>query len=194
MKPGVNQLRILLDPPLAMNVSGQIRLALRRDVEGWPVESEPIVVELPELFLPQSSLTEGALVVRGDDDLDLDAREVKGLDPQPLKADFERLRFQSQDTRYSGKLKVTRKPSRIAAQTVTVGRIDPQTFHAFLQAMVEVQGGGVRSVKVALPEAAGTSLRFECPGPRIVEQKPPATAERRTSLDIAVCSTIEVRP
>ena len=169
---GVNQLRILLDPPLAMDASGQIRLALRRDVDGWPVEVEPIIVNLPELFLPQSSLTEGAFVVRGDDDLDLEAFDLTGLDPQPLKAEFERLRFQSQDTRYAGKLKITRRPSRIAAQTVTVARIDPQTFHTFLQAVVEVQGGGVRSIKVSLPESTGTSLRFDCPGPRIVEQKP----------------------
>lgn len=170
-EPGVNQLRILLSPAMAMDASGEIRLSLRRDVEGWPVEADPIIVDLPELFLPQSNLTEGALVVRGDADLDLEPLELTGLDPQPLKADFERLRYQSQDTRYKGKLKITRKPSRISAQTVTVGRIDPQTFHTFLQSMVEVQGGGVRSIKVALPESAGASLRFNCPGPRIVEQK-----------------------
>jgi len=170
-EPGVNQLRILLEPALAMDASGELRLSLRRDVEGWPVEADPIVVDLPELFLPQSNLTEGALVVRGDADLDLEPLDLSGLDPQPLKADFERLRYQSQDTRYKGKLKITRKPSRISAQTVTVGRIDPQTFHAFLQSMVEVQGGGIRSIKVALPESAGTSLRFDCSAPRIVEQK-----------------------
>ncbi len=183
-QPGINQLRILLDPPLAAETSGQIRLGLRRDVEGWPVEAEPIAVSLPELFLPQSSLTEGAFVLRGDDDLDLTAFDLTGLDPQPLKADFERLRFQSQDTRFAGKLKITRKPSRIAAQTVTVGRIDPQTFHTYLQAIVEVQGGGVRTINVALPESTGVAVRFDCPGPRIVEQKPalPFNGERVWTL------------
>lgn len=181
---GINQLRILLDPALPMDGTGQIRLSLRREVEGWPVDSNPIVLDLPELLLPQSSLTEGAFVVRGDDDLDLEASDLTGLDPQPLKADYERLRFQSQDTRYSGKLKITRKPSRVAAQTVTVARIDPQNFHAFLQALIEVQGGGIRTIKVALPEATGTALRFECPGPRIVEQKSaaPANGERIWTL------------
>ncbi len=181
---GVNQVRILLDPPIAAEASGQIRLSLRRDVEGWPVESDPVTVNLPELFLPQSSLSEGAFVIRGDDDLDLVAYDTAGLDPQPLKAAFERLRFQSQDTRYAGKLRVTRKPSRVAAQTITFGRIDPQTYHAFIQSVVEVQGGGVRTIAVALPESAGTSIRFECPGPRIVEQKPaaPRNGERVWTL------------
>ena len=181
---GVNQLRILLDPPLAAETSSQIRLSLRRDVEGWPVESEPLTIDLPELFLPQSSLSEGAFVVRGDDDLELDALELTGLDPYPLKAAYERLRFQSQDTRFSGKLKITRRPSRIAAQTVTFGRIDPQTVHTFIQSVVEVQGGGVRTIQVALPESAGSALRFECPGPRIVEQKAnaPQNGERIWTL------------
>ena len=66
---GTNQLRILLNPPLPAESSGLIRLSLRRDVDGWPVEAEAITVNLPELFLPQSNLTEGALIVRGDDDL-----------------------------------------------------------------------------------------------------------------------------
>ncbi|MEK6259072.1 MAG: hypothetical protein AABP62_10700 [Planctomycetota bacterium] len=181
---GVNQLRILLDPPLAAEGSGTVKLSLRRDVPGWPVEAEPITVDLPELFLPQSSLTEGALIVRGDDDLDLAALDLKGLDTVPLKADYERLRFQSQDTRYSGQLKVTRKPSRLSAQTVVFGRIDPQTTHTFMQAVVEVEGGGVRTLKVALPEAAGTLLRFQAVGAQIVEQKPaaPQNGERLWTL------------
>ena len=172
---GVNQLRILLDPPIAAESSGTVKLSLRRDVPGWPVEAEPVTVDLPELFLPQSSLTEGALVVRGDDDLDLAALDLSGLDAIPLKADYERLRFQSQDTRYGGQLKVTRKPSRLSAQTMVFGRVDPQTTHTFVQAVVEVEGGGVRTLKVALPEAAGTALRFQAVGTQIVEQKPAAS-------------------
>lgn len=173
-EPGVNQLRILLDPPLATENSGTIKLSLRREVEGWPVEADPITVTMPELFLPQSNLNEGTIVVRGDSDLDLAALELTGLDTVPLKADYERLRFQTQDTRYGGKLKVTRKPSRISVQTITISRLDPQTMHAFVQSIVEVQGGGVRFLKVALPESAGTALRFQCPDRQIVEQKPGA--------------------
>lgn len=171
---GVNQLRILLDQPLAAEATATIRLSLRREVQGWPVEAEPITVDLPELFLPQSSLNEGTFVVRGDDDLDLASLDLTGLDTVPLKADYERLRFQSQDTHYGGKLKVTRKPSRIATQTITFGRLDPQTMHAFIQAIIDVQGGGVRTLKVALPESSGTALRFQSPVRQIIEQKPGA--------------------
>ncbi|WP_397568518.1 hypothetical protein [Schlesneria sp. T3-172] len=177
---GTNQLRILLDPPVAAGSSSQIRLSLRHEPEIWPVEAQPVTISLPELYLPQSSLSEGAFVVRGDVDLELEASEVNGLDPVPLREEYERLRFQSQDTRFSGKLKITRRPSRVATQTVTFGRIDPQTFHAFIQSLVEVQGGGVRTLKVAVSESAGTTLRFECTGPRIVEQTslPPQDDER----------------
>ena len=179
-EPGQVLLRILLDAPLATDSKEEFRLALRRDVEGWPVDAEPIIVNLPDLSLPQSSLTEGAVVIRGDDDLELTAYDLQGLNSRPLKAAFERLRFETQDGQMTGKLKITRKPSRIAVQTVTVGRIDPQTVHTFLQAAIEVQGGGVRTLKVALPESTGTAIRFDSPGTKIVEQKaaPPQNGER----------------
>ncbi|MEI8380484.1 MAG: hypothetical protein WCJ09_10160 [Planctomycetota bacterium] len=170
----VNQVRILLSPALAAEASGTIHLSLRKEVEGWPVEAQPISVLLPELFLPQSSLNEGTFVIRGDDDLDLATQELTGLDTAPLKAEYERLRFSTQDTRYGGTLKITRKPSRISVQTTTFSRLDPQTMHAFIHAMVEVQGGGIRTLKIALPEAAGTSLRFQSYLRQIVEQKPGA--------------------
>lgn len=170
----VNQVRILLSPPLAAEASGTIHLSLRKEVEGWPVEAQPISVSLPELFLPQSSLNEGTFVIRGDGDLDLATQELTGLDTAPLKAEYERLRFSTQDTRYGGTLKITRKPSRISVQTTTFSRLDPQTMHAFIHALVEVQGGGIRTLKIALPEASGTSLRFQSASRQIVEQKPGA--------------------
>ncbi len=170
----VNQVRILLSPALPAETAGTIHLSLRKEVEGWPVEAQPISVSLPELFLPQSGLNEGTFVIRGDDDLDLATQELTGLDTAPLKAEYERLRFSTQDTRYGGTLKITRKPSRISAQTTTFSRLDPQTMHAFIYAMVEVQGGGVRTIKIAMPEASGTSLRFQSSMRQIVEQKPGA--------------------
>lgn len=182
--PGTRQLRIALPAPIPAGAQGVIRLTLRRDVEGWPVEVEPITVPLPELFLPQANLTEGEFVVRAEDDLELLPLEVRGLDSQPLKADYERLRFRSQDTHFEAKLQITRKPSRIATQTVAFARMDHQTFHTFLQAIVEVQGGGTRSIKATLPESVGASVRFECDEPKIVEQKsaPPQNGERVWTL------------
>lgn len=170
-EPGKNLWRVPLSPPLAVDQTATLQLSLRREVEGWPVESEPITVDLPELLLPQSNLHEGTLIVRGDNEFELAALDVAGLDSVPLKADYERLRFQSQDTRYSGQLKITRKPSRLAVETLSFTRLDPQTVHTALQALVEVLGGGIRNLRIELPESAGTNLRFVAPGgPRIVEQ------------------------
>ncbi len=163
--------RIPLSPALPVEGMTTLQLSIRREGEGWPVESEPLTVDLPELVLPQSNLHEGTLVIRGDEEFDLAALDVSGLDAAPLKAAFERLRFQSQDTRYAGKLKVSRKPSRVAVESVSFTRLDPKTLHALLQAVVEVQGGGIRTLKLTLPESTGPSLRFTAPrGPRIVEQ------------------------
>ncbi len=167
---GTSRYRFALRQPLPPGVEGVVKLELRREVEGWPVEAEPITFPLPELVLPQSTLTETALIVRGDADLELAAEEFLGLDPDTLKAEWERLRFQSQDTRYSGRLKVTRKPARLAAQTISFYRLDPQTLHVASFALVTVDGGGARQVIVSLPETVGANVVFQMPG--LVEQQP----------------------
>ncbi|MDP1795866.1 MAG: hypothetical protein Q8K78_00210 [Planctomycetaceae bacterium] len=182
---GTSQFRFALRQPIAPGAEGVVKLELRRDVEGWPVEAEPITFPLPELVLPQATLAETAIIVRGDNDLDLVAEEFVGLDPAPLKAEWERLRFQSQDTRYSGRIKTIRKPSRIAAEVIGVYRLDPQTLHSELFARVFVEGGGTRRVVVSLPEAVGSDVRFELTG--LVEQQPLPVANglRRWRLQLA---------
>ncbi len=182
---GTSQFRFALRQPIAPGVEGVVKLELRREVDGWPVEAEPIAFPLPELVLPQATLAETAIIVRGDNDLDLVAEEFVGLDPAPLKAEWERLRFQSQDTRYSGRLKAIRKPARLAAEVTGVYRLDPQTLHSELFASVFVEGGGTRRIVVSLPEAVGADIRFELQG--LVEQQPlpVENGRRRWRLQLA---------
>lgn len=182
---GTSQFRFALRQPIAPGAEGVVKLELRREVEGWPVEAEPIAFPLPELVLPQATLAETAIIVRGDNDLDLVAEEFVGLDPAPLKAEWERLRFQSQDTRYSGRIKTIRKPARVAAEVIGVYRLDPQTLHSELFARIFVEGGGVRRIIVSLPEAVGSDVRFELRG--LVEQQPLSVekGQRRWRLQLA---------
>ncbi|MDZ4689551.1 MAG: hypothetical protein SH850_31125, partial [Planctomycetaceae bacterium] len=170
--PGVNRIRVTLAGPLAAGSSTVLNLHWRYAGDGWPVEQEPVDIALPELIVSQAALVETALVIRGDGDLELTASDVVGLDPVPLKADWERLRLQSQDTRYSARLKVARKPARIAAESVAYYRLDPQTVHTWLQAVIDVEGGGIRSQLVSLPESVGDSVRFSVAGATLVEQQP----------------------
>ncbi len=182
---GTSQFRFALHQPIAPGTEGVVKFELRRDVEGWPVEADPIAFPLPELVLPQATLAETAIIVRGDNDLELVAEEFVGLDPAPLKAEWERLRFQSQDTRYSGRIKTIRKPARIAAEVIGVYRLDPQTLHSELFARVIVEGGGTRRILVSLPEAVGSDVRFELNG--LVEQQPlpVENGRRRWRLQLA---------
>jgi hypothetical protein len=174
---GTNRVRVKLAAPVPSDGSTIVKLQLRREVEGWPVESEPVEFQLPEIGLPQAALTETALVVRGDNDLELTVEDVRGLDAVPLQAAFERLRFQAQDTRYSGRLKVTRKPARIAAEHVSFHRLDPPTLFSALYVRVTVLGGGARELVVSLPDSEGlqslgSAVRFHATGAVLVEQQP----------------------
>ncbi|MBI1348332.1 hypothetical protein GC163_18815 [bacterium] len=169
--PGTNRVRVTLATPLAPDASTVVRLSLRRDVEGWPVETEPVEFALPELVAPQANVVETALVVRGDPDLELVVTDTTGLDPAALKADWERLRFQSQDTRYAGTLQVSRKPARVAVETYGFYRLDPQTLACSLFSSISVEGGGTRQLLVTLPEATPETVRFQSIGATLVEQQ-----------------------
>ncbi len=170
-EPGRNRVRIPLPTALAPGNSTVIKLRLQRDVEGWPVENEPVVFPLPELVAPQANVVETAFVIRGDADLELSTDEVIGLDAVPLKAEWERLRYQSQDTRYSGQIKVTRRRAQTAVEALGYYRLDRQTLSATLFATLSISGGGVRELNISLPESTPETSRFQAVGGTLVEQQ-----------------------
>ncbi|HEY2251464.1 MAG TPA: hypothetical protein VGH74_10410, partial [Planctomycetaceae bacterium] len=120
----------------------------------------------PEVTLPQVGVTDGRYMVAADDDLDLLPEEVTGLDPARLTPEEQRapsaprLVYEYQDTRFTGTLKVTRKPVHVASQTLAYHRLDRETLLSHLEARMVVQGGGLQKLQIALPESAGTNLRF----------------------------------
>ncbi len=171
-EPGTNHIRIALPQPLKSGVEAKLQINAHRDPDDWPVEDEPVEVTLPELRLPQSSVTEGTYVIKADADLDVVPGEITGLDPANVAVPGTRLGFAYQDTRFSGTLKVERKPSRVSARTLTFARLDKQTLHTHFEAELDITGGGLRVLEVALPELAGKDLRFQMVNVagRIVEQ------------------------
>ncbi len=170
-EPGTNRLRVTLPGALAPGSSTSLRVTLRRTGEGWPVEAESVVFPLPELVVPQANVVETAFVVRGDAELDLAAEEVTGLDLMPLVAEWERLRYQSQDTRYGARLKVTRKRAETAVESLGFYRLDRQSLAATLFARLTISGGGRRELIVSLPESVPATSRFEATGATLVEQE-----------------------
>jgi hypothetical protein len=197
-----NQVRIAFGPPVPANGKVNLTLVARMiPVENLPIEDRTLSVKLPEVTLPQVGVTDGRYMIAAEDDLDLLTEEVTGLDPARLAAaeqqaaNAPRLVYEYQDTRFSGTLKVTRKPVRVAAQTLAFHRLDRETFISHLEARMVVQGGGLQRLQVSLPEAVGTNLRFsllqppyEPQGqvPRITEQTstPPANGKRVWTLQL----------
>ncbi len=171
-EPGINHVRVALPQPLKPGQSAKLEVRAHRDPDGWPVEDQPVEVELPELRLPQSSVTEGTYVVKADADLDVVPGDITGLDPANVPVPGTRLGFAYQDTKFTGVLRVERKPSRVAARTLTFARLDKQTLHAHFETELEITGGGLRVFDVTLPELAGRDLRFQLvnAAARIVEQ------------------------
>lgn len=171
-EPGINHIRIPLPQPLRPGQQAKLEVRAHRDPDGWPVEDKPVDVTLPELRLPQSSVSDGTYVIKADADLDVVPGEINGLDPTNVPVPGTRLGFAYQDTRFGGTLKIERKPSRVAARTLTFARLDKQTLHAHFESELTITGGGLRVLEVALAESAGKDLRFQIfnSAARIVEQ------------------------
>src|SRR5262245_28790217 len=202
IEAGFNQVRVLFPAPIPADGKVNITLAARLvPGESWPIEDQPLSFKLPEVSLPQVGVTDGRYMIAADDDLDLLPEEVMGLDPVRVTADQQqsaaalRLEYEYQDTHFGGTLKVSRKATRVAVQTLAFHRLDRETLNSHLEARLVVQGGGVQKLRVALPESAGINLRFSlvdppgrAPGrrPRITEQTAaaPADSERVWTLPL----------
>tara|TARA_R110002072_G_scaffold284587_1_gene449020 strand:- start:42968 stop:51175 length:8208 start_codon:yes stop_codon:yes gene_type:complete len=171
---GWNNYRIALSNPLPPGQELSFRFMSTQEIEDWPIEENSAEFTLPTIQIPEASLVEGTFVVRGSDDLDLKTSDVFNLDPAPTTATNERLRFFFQQPDYDGLLIVSRKPSRVSAQSLTFTRLDREVLQSHLQATLEISGGGLRTLKVGLSESAGENLQFRLSGAnaRIVEQLP----------------------
>lgn len=170
---GVNEIRIPLPSPLAAGQTHNLSLTAHQDLEDWPPEENTVSLPIPEVSLPQAGVVEALYGVTADDDLDVVPGNVNGLDParaddvallnnklQALGRQV-RLGFTYQDTVFTGQLDVARKPSRVAVATVTFFRVDRETLFSHLEARLHIEGGGERTLEVAVSESAGTDLRFQ---------------------------------
>ncbi len=179
---GQNRLRLTFDKPVEAGQETRLELKAELVPEGWPPESEPVEVALPEVRLPQTSVVEGALAVQADEELDVVPLELVGLDTAPVEVPGSRLAYAYQDTRFSGKLRVVRRRTALSANTVLLARLERQRLWAHWQANLEVKGGGAAGLRVSVPESVSQDLRFRLLGTavRLAEQRAePARDSRR---------------
>src|SRR5690606_11884943 len=87
------------------------------------------------------------------------ARTPAGQSPSGRRTG-DYLAYSYQDSRFAGTMRLTVEPARIASTVSTTARLDPDALRAHVEALVDIQGGGVRQLAVSLPEAAGTDLQF----------------------------------
>lgn len=171
---GWNNYRIALAKPLPPGKELSFRFMSTQEVEDWPVEENTAEFTLPTIQIPEASLVEGTFVVRSGNDLELKTADLFNLDPAPATSANERLRFFFQQPDYEGLLTVSRKPSRVSAQSLTFTRLDREVLQSHLQTTLEISGGGLRTLNVGLSESAGENLQFRLSGAnaRVVEQLP----------------------
>jgi hypothetical protein len=183
---GTHHLFVPIDPLVPAGARVPLVLAARRPIAPWPIDEAGAEFALPEVRFLNAGVLVGSYVVQASEDFDLAPTDVTGLDPVPSTLNQERLKFRYQDTHFAGKLKITRRPSRLSAETVVVSRLDSAALRTFLRTTIEARGGGFRRLDLLLPESAGNEVRFRADRSdvRIVEQKvsEPVRGERLWTL------------
>lgn len=181
---GIRSIHLPFAAPVAPDQTIAITIDAQLIPDAWPIEDQPFELDLPELRLPTVGMVEGSYLIRSDSDLRVIPLQFTGLDPaadtvRQSRSGGSSLNYDYQDTRFSGQLRIERRPSRISATTLTFARLEPETLHAHMEAVVQISGGGLRSIRLALPEATGEDLRFLLHGDglRIAEQQAAEVAE-----------------
>lgn len=171
---GWNSYHIALSSPLPPGKELSFRFMSTQELDDWPVEEEAVEFTFPAVQIPEASLVEGTFVIRAGDDLELKTVDLFNLDPAPSTAANERLRYFFQQADYEGQLTVSRKASRVSAQSLTFTRLEREVLQSHLQTTLNITGGGLRTLTVGLSESAGENLQFQLTGSnaRIVEQLP----------------------
>jgi len=164
-EPGWNILRVIFSPPVPDQGKAALRLvALLNPGENWPPEEGPVVQTLPVLEFPQANVLLGRYLISTGDDLELSPVEFQGLDPVavalPDSPGISTQGWEHQDSQYSGKLRLIRRPSRLFARTLGVHRLGRETRTSSWMIQLLAQGGGERAIQIALPAATGTNLQF----------------------------------
>ncbi|MDA1018235.1 MAG: hypothetical protein O3A00_27750, partial [Planctomycetota bacterium] len=171
---GSHSVRIELPQPLEPQQTRELTLKANRIIENWDADAvdRPAEFPLPEILLPDAGVSDGSYRLRADEDLDVVALDVRGLDPMSHGAHGERAAYRYQDSRFSARIEVSRKPSSITTECLVHTRLDQEGLRSHIECAVDLQGGGLRNLEVAVSAAVGDRARFSvASGIQIVEQK-----------------------
>ena len=125
---GVNLIEVNLKKPLKQGETMQLMLSARQEAEKWPVEEESITFTLPQVKLPDVDILEGSYAIVSGKGLEVIPGELVGLEPVKLNLANERLGYAYRNGDFEGTLELKRKPSRIAAQTTLISRLDRKSY------------------------------------------------------------------
>ena len=157
---GTRHLLVSLPKPVPPGVRVPLTFAAQKSAASWPIDETGIDLALPEIRLLNAAAVSGSYVIRAGDDFELTPSDVKGLDPAHLNLERERIGYRYQDTRFSGKLKVARRPARLSAETTLVARLDRAALRTLVRIAIEARGGGFRRLDLFLPESVSKDVRI----------------------------------
>lgn len=180
---GLRSIRVELAKPLQPQQIALVVLTASRLLENWDADAVDAKSEfqLPHIDLPGAGVSAGKYSLRADTNLDVVTEDVRGLEPINRTNSHERAAFRYQDAEFDARVVVSRKPSQITTETLLHTRLDQDALRSHIECAVDIAGGGLRNVEVAVSSMV-QDVRFEmvtgradgipdAPDVQIVEQK-----------------------
>jgi hypothetical protein len=170
---GSQQIRFLLEQPIQPLKEKTFYLTAHHDPEDWPLEEKKAEIKLPDFKVSDVDRISGSYVIKSEEDMVVVPEGIKGMTPAVLTVEGAKLGYLFKQEPISGRIGVTRKPARVTSENLTITRLDRDSVRSHLEAKLEIKGGGVRQIDVAVSEDAGTEIRFllRQTSARIIEQR-----------------------
>ena len=184
---GVHHIRVGLPKPLHPGQKFNVKLSARYLPDG-DADDGQFEFQLPEVRVLQAGVTDGACLVKSAAELEVVPVDIRGLDAARLDVDEPHLGYRYQDTRFSGRILARLRPTRTAVTTLSYTRLDRDALRTWFELQIDVTGGGLRSLKIRLPESTGEDVRFDLAGAdspvRIVEQTSDESVDGRRGWNL----------
>lgn len=170
--------QVVVEPDVAVSSGGllTLKISLTRIIAD---PANPQLLDLPVVTADGALTVGGTYEVSAAGDLRVTPLEISGL--SPVGDEDGILLFETQGTKWSGRISIVRQTQRLASRSVVRSWMDQRQKTTEAVVTIDVLSGTIRSAELRLPADLGPDVRFQVVSigavPGLNQQQLPASVE-----------------